>query len=567
MKDLTVAFILLAISSFPGLAQDNVQRRSSARTIRMILDPQYKPTSDVRPVKSGTPLIALSHQLWNQLSMQSRSVINQTFKVAETQASKLSPSGRFRIHYDTTGGNTPALLDSSSQSPLPNTYEAYVDSVAAIFDYCWRFQIDSLGYRPPAPHIGESGLPEYDVYIEDLDPSLFGFTEYDESMRINPGSEPARYWTYTVVDNDYWGYRTNGMSGLRATAAHEFQHAIHLGGYGLWSSLDIYFFELSAGWMEGVTFPTVHDYYYDVSEYFTSFRDLEGSLPFYYFGSRFIGSERGIWGQFLTQRFGRDVMKDIWEHEINESIVESINDALLTRGTDFKSEFALFTYWNYFTADRSDTARYYRDGRHYPRIAPVSTATIFPGGTASISSQAYAFSSSFYEFWLPTDTLTVAVANVDLPAAQNYDLTTYALRLEMGASVTDLPAQQLLNGMKIGIGVSERMNWIERYLMASSKSDVQKMASDAAPNPMHLSEVPRLALPMNEPLGSSAQIYFLNSALSLDYSASTSVVSSNGGQYVFVSSSDLRSHLSSGVYFVVAQVGNATYRWKVAIIK
>jgi hypothetical protein len=156
---------------------------------------------------------------------------------------------------------------------------------------------------------------------------------------------------------------------------------------------------------------------------------------------------------------------------------------------------------------------------------------------------------------------------VDLPAAQNYDLTTYALRLEMGASVTDLPAQQLLNGMKIGIGVSERMNWIERYLMASSKSDVQKMASDAAPNPMHLSEVPRLALPMNEPLGSSAQIYFLNSALSLDYSASTSVVSSNGGQYVFVSSSDLRSHLSSGVYFVVAQVGNATYRWKVAIIK
>lgn len=567
MRDLTAALILLTISLHPGLAQEQVQRRSSAQAIRKMLDPQYKPTSGSKPIKSATPLIALAHMHWDQLSLQSKATIVKAFQVTETQTSKLSPSGRFRIHYDTTGGNTPALLDPVQQVPIPNTYEAYVDSVAAIFDYCWQFQIDSLRYRPPAPRAGESGATEYDVYIQDLDPSLFGFTEYDESMRINPGSEPARYWTYTVVDNDYWGYRTNGIDGLRATAAHEFQHAIHLGGYGLWSTLDIYFFELSAGWMEGVTFPAVHDYYYDVSEYFTSFHDVQGSLPFYFFDPSFIGSERGIWGQFLSQRFGRDVMRDIWAHEISEPMITSINDALLSRGTDFKTEFALFTYWNYFTADRADTVRYYREGRHYPRFAPVSTATIFPGGTASISSQAYAFSSSYYEFRLPIDTLTVAVANVDLSAAQKYDFTTYSLRLEMGASVTDLPTQSLLNGLKIGIGVSAGTNWVERYLMASSRSDVQKITSDAAPNPMHLSQVSRLALPMNEPLSSWAQIYFLNSALSLDYSASYSVVSSNGGQYVFVPSSDLWSHLSSGVYFVVAQVGNSTYRWKVAIIK
>jgi hypothetical protein len=561
------ALIILTSSSYPGFAQDKAQRRSSIQSIRMILDPQYKPSSDTKPIKSGTPLIALSHQHWNQLSMQSKNVINQAFQVIATQTSRLSPSGKFRIHYDTTGANTPALLDPVQHSPIPNTYEAYVDSVAAIFDYCWRFQIDSLGYRPPAPHIAEDGKTEYDVYIQDLDPSLFGFTAYDESMRINPGSEPARYWTYTVVDNDYLGYRTNGMDGLRATAAHEFQHAIHLGGYGMWSSLDIYFFELTAGWMEGVTFPTVHDYYYDVSEYFTSFRDVDGSLPFYHFDSRFIGSERGIWGQFMSQRFGRDVIRDIWERELNEPILTSINDALLSRGTDFESEFALFSYWNYFTADRADTVRYYLEGWHYPRFVSNSTAPLLIGGTASVSGQAYVFSSSFFDFPLATDTLTAIITNVDLPAAEQYDSSTRTLQLVMGASVSGLPAQMLPNGLRIGFDASDRNKWIERYLMASSKSDVQKIATDAAPNPMHLSQVPRLALPMNEPLSSWAEIYFLNSALSLDYSGSYSVVSSNGGQYVFVPSSDLRSHLSTGVYFVVAQVGSSTYRWKVAVIK
>jgi hypothetical protein len=499
--------------------------------------------------------------------MQSRATIAQAFQVAETQASKLSPSGRFRIHYDTAGYNTPALLDPTQQSRLPNTYEAYVDSVAAIFDYCWRFQIDALGYRPPASDGGWGGGPEYDVFIQELDPSLFGFTSYDDSTRINPSSNPAQYWAYTVVDNDYLGYRTAGMDGLRATAAHEFQHAIHLGGYGMWSDLDAYFFELSAGWMEGVMFPAVHDYYYDVSEYFTSFRDVEGTLPFYYFDPLFVGSERGIWGQFMSQRFGRNVMRDIWERERNIPIVTSINTVLSTLGTDFETEFALFSYWNYFTGDRADTIRYYREGSHYPRFVPNVSTTLYSGGTASISGQAYVFSSNFYEIPLQTDTLIAIITYGDLAAAQQYDFTMRALQLQMGASIANIPLQVLPNGLRIGFGVSDESKWTERYLLASSRSDVQKAISEAAPNPLRLSEAHRLALPVNELPNSSAQICFLNSALAVEYSASYSVVESNGGRFIFVPSSDLRSHISSGVHFVVGSAGNSVYRWKVAVIK
>lgn len=567
MKNLTAAVVILMMFLLPCLPQENVQRRPSSQSIRLMLDPKYKPTTRPKPVKSATPFIALSHMRRNELSMQSRASIAQAFLVAETQTSKLSPPGRFRIHYDTAGYNTPALLDPTQQSRLPDTYEAYVDSVAAIFDYCWRFHIDSLGYRPPASDGGWGGGPEYDVFIQELDPSLFGFTAYDDSTRVNPSTDPARYWTYTVVDNDYLGYRTSGMDGLRATAAHEFQHAIHLGGYGMWNDRDIYFFELSAGWMEGVTFPTVHDYYYDVSEYFTTFRDSRGTLSFYYFDPLFIGSERGIWGQFLSQRFGRDVMRDIWEHEITEPVLSSINNALLPHGTDFATEFSLFTYWNYFTADRADTVRYYREGSHYPRFTPNLTATVFSGGAVSISSQAYHFASNFYEFPLPTDTLTAIITNADLSAAQQYDFTTRALQIEIGASVVNLPIQVLPNGLKIGFGVTDGNKWTERYLLASSRSDIQKTNLEASPNPLRLSQAPHLALPVNEPFNSLAQIYFFSSALALEYSASYTVVEFNGGKFVFVPSADLRSHVSSGVHFVFAYAGSSVYHWKVAVIK
>jgi len=35
--------------------------------------------------------------------------------------------------------------------------------------------------------------------------------------------------------------------------------------------------------------------------------------------------------------------------------MHAINDALMTQGSDMRTEFYLFSYWNYFTADRADT--------------------------------------------------------------------------------------------------------------------------------------------------------------------------------------------------------------------
>jgi hypothetical protein len=558
---------ILFVYWFNGNAQENTHRKKSIQTVLSILNPNQGPTAEIKSIKSATPLIALSHLRWNQLSAQSKTLITQTLQATETQQSRLSPSGRFRIHYDTTGDNTPALLNANQTQALPNTYDEYVDSVGAVFDYCWTFQIDSLGYNPPAPHLGPSGNPEYDIYIENIGPSIFGETFWDSTMEVvSPPNTAPRFWTYTIIDNDFLEFRTKGIDALRATAAHEFQHAIHLGAYGLWDDRDEFFFELSAGWMEGVNFPFVHDYYYDVAEYFTGFRNSSGSLPFYYFDGYYIGSERGIWGQYIAKRFGRDMMRKIWEFMTKEGVMQAINDAFITNGTDMKTEYSIFSYWNYYTADRANALVYYPEGKNYPRFTSNSI-TSYMGTTASISDQTHTLSTSFYEFQLATDTLTAIVTNADIPEAQQYVDTTYSLLLELGTSINNVPTQNLSNGLKAGFGVTDQTKWTERYLLASTKTDIPKTISDASPNPFLLSKAVRLALPVNTASNSLAHVYFLGSSMSLAFSGDYPISDYSGGRFIFIPSVDLQSRLSSGIYFIIARIDNSEYRWKVAVIR
>ncbi|HTP80991.1 MAG TPA: MXAN_6640 family putative metalloprotease [Bacteroidota bacterium] len=564
--DLRLALVSLLAASSQVFSQPIISQRVSVRTVISLLGGGQTEARSARPLKSGTPLIALARARRNLLSPQSKAIIAEAFRTVQTQASRLSPSGHFRIHYDTTGTDAPALLDASQTSTLPNTYDAYVDSVAAIFDYCWAFQVDSLGYRPPASDGGFGGGNEYDVFIEALSSDLFGYTSYDDSTLVSTGPGAPRYWAFTTIDNDYLGYRTPGMDGLRATAAHEFAHAIHLGGYGLWDDNDIYFFEMSAGWMEGTNFPAVHDYYFDVSEYFTDFHTTICSLPFYYFDSFFVGSERGIWGQYIAQRFGRDMMRTIWERAANERVVPALNDALVSAGTDLATEFALFSTWNYYTADRADTVHYYVQGRHYPRFW-VSESSSYSGSTVMMSDQAYALSSNFYDFEVEGDTVTAVVANVDLSSAAQYDESLRSLKLELGSGGLDVPSQVLADGLLIGFGATEQNDWRESYLVSSTRNGAVRAPLAASPNPLSLASVGRLLLPVGGSANQTAHVYFLNSSLALAYSGDYAVAMSGGAAQVAIPSADLARRLSSGVYFVIVKVGQAEYQWKVAVIR
>ena len=98
---------------------------------------------------------------WRQVQYQEDSAIRPL-----NDTSVVSPSGKFRIHFDTTNvnGNQPFLYDANGQR-IPNSTRAYVDSVAQVCDHVYHVEVDSFGYPPPPSDSGVGGGNEYDIYI------------------------------------------------------------------------------------------------------------------------------------------------------------------------------------------------------------------------------------------------------------------------------------------------------------------------------------------------------------------------------------------------------------------
>jgi len=504
--------------------------------------------------KCGTSAITYAFTHFQQLSFETKSRLIAAMQRTERQKSRLSPSGRFRIHYDTTGTDAPALITHTLNAErVPNTVEQFVDSVAFYFDYAWKLEIDTMQYTAPPVDGVQGGGPEYDVYISDLPSELFGQTSFD----TNP-VDGQRYTTYIDVDNDFLGYRTPGIDGLRITAAHEFFHAIQVGSYAYWGS-DRWFMELTAVWMEHNGFPGIHDYWFDLPLYFQRF----AGLPFN--TSVFGGYERSVWAHYLTKRFGRDILRDIWGGMKQAPVLSSMAAVLPRYGTTFESEYALFSDWNYYTADRADPLRYYDEGKNYPRLS-ANVSTTFGGSSASVSGSLYPLSTQYYEIALSADTLTAVVANINLKGASDPAPSKTDVRLTLSASNVQPPFQKVAKGLGLNFSTSDMSQWRLLYLLSSTRANAN-MAPDPSPNPLRLSRDATLVLPIQDVTQGPGDLFFLNGALELVYSHQYQVRQTFGASYIDIPASDLRSAVATGVYFVVARCGDREFKWKVAIIQ
>jgi len=191
----------------------------------------------VQPDKCGLHVIASAMQHQRELSPGQRNALSilQTRPSLDTSI----VADRFRVHFDTTGLNTPALLDSS-HTRIPGTAFAYADSVAAIAAYVYSYETSILGFPPPPSDGGLGGGPEYDIYIEDLGVGLYGLTTPDIDV-VEGGTSS----TFIEIQSDFSFVNPPGNRGLpamRVTIAHEFIHAIQIGNYGFWCT-DVWFHE------------------------------------------------------------------------------------------------------------------------------------------------------------------------------------------------------------------------------------------------------------------------------------------------------------------------------------
>ena len=256
--------------------------------------------------KCGFSIISEVKTNFNQFSTSQQKVIAEILSRPERQTSIVSRSGYYRIHFDTTGTNTPNYFPGNKQN-----IQLSVDSLAIAFDSSYNFEINILNYAPPPDDEGDGGDDLFDVYITHLGTGYYGYTDYEVR------DSDDRYKSFIVIDNKM-DLPTTGIDGGRITAAHEFHHAIQVGSYRPPLIGDRYYYEITSTSMEEFVYDRINDYYNYLPTYFR-YPDRR-----FTYNTGNTGYDRAIWNIYLKEKFERDRTKNnkplmaVWYEVLDE---------------------------------------------------------------------------------------------------------------------------------------------------------------------------------------------------------------------------------------------------------
>ena len=176
-----------------------------------------------------------------------------------------------------------------------------------VLENVWKAEVGRLGYRPPVKdgRLGGRG-GKFDVYLKDLgSQGLYGYCAPEYRVR----GYPRRANAYCVVDNDFARRQYGGkpVDTLRATAAHEFFHAIQ---FGYDYREDPWLMEATATWIE----ERVADDVNDNRQYLREGQVRRTHVPLDTY-DRDRSFQYGNWSffEYLSMRFGKNVVKRIWK--------------------------------------------------------------------------------------------------------------------------------------------------------------------------------------------------------------------------------------------------------------
>jgi hypothetical protein len=275
------------------------------------------------------------------------------------------------IHWVDVGTDAPPLADAD-RSGAPD----WVETTLAVFDAVWAREIDELGYRPPLSDldaIENGGDERLDVYLADVaTDGFFGWCTSDDPSFF----ATRRVSAFCVIDDDYTNANLNAgspLAALRATAAHEFFHAVQF-GYD-WLE-DLWLMEGTATWIEDEVFDGANDNL----RYLRSESPL--ARPDVPVDRGRGGYEYGAWifWRYLSERFGTSLVKNVWDRAAqrtsgNPYSLAATRGALRGRDRSFTSVFAGFG-----AANRVPGVRY-QEGALYPGATHVPAS---PLGTGSV---------------------------------------------------------------------------------------------------------------------------------------------------------------------------------------
>lgn len=305
--------------------------------------PTDTPTPTITPTPTATPVILtlpeeVDQKLWRA---SGRPQLSGNVRFVDTK--------HFRIFYTLAGEDAVQIQDENG-----NAIPDYVEEMGLAMEHSWEVEVNQLGWTAPPPDNNVGGDDRYDIYLEDLDLSIAGYTSpADEPsfVRDNPNShgvfEDNAVASFIGIDNDFIevveeGLDIDRLDFMRSTAAHEFNHAIQFGYDGgeplswLWES--------TATWMETLVYPEITDTTFFLDASFKSPDSCQIS-----YGGRDRIEDGGNWYahwlflHFLSEKYDKKLIRTIWEKAITYDNYDALDAALAEYKTSFDAQFQQYT--------------------------------------------------------------------------------------------------------------------------------------------------------------------------------------------------------------------------------
>jgi hypothetical protein len=228
-----------------------------------------------------------------------------TFSAPEAPASPAC--GRhFCVHWVATGLDAPNLK-GGGRDGVPD----YVDRVLEVAEHVHEVENERFGWREPkGDGKAGGGFDKTDIYLMELGPEYFGYTDPDPGQASNEHPLPRRLHGYLVLDNDYSAFEyphTTQMHDLEVTLAHEYNHILQL-AYDAFQ--DSWFAEATATWMENQVYGDINGYLRYIWPWTHRYYTPMTADTFKDYGS-------AVWNQWLAHRYGRAIVRKAWAGAIH----------------------------------------------------------------------------------------------------------------------------------------------------------------------------------------------------------------------------------------------------------
>lgn len=550
MKKITYLIFFIAIS-LNAQNLDSLYNLLISRNTPNKLKISPTTISGIKDEKCGFSLFANIKTHFHEFSEEQQKSIAKIAQRTPLQKSMVSPSGYFRIHYDTTGTNKPQYDNLDVET---SAYE-----LAVAFDSAYTFEIDILGYDIPASDNGEGGDDKYDVYIKNLSPNLYGQTFWEGDI------------SYIEIDNSFReteGYNSFGINAARATAAHEFHHAIQVGAY-VFKGEDTYYHEITSTAFEEFVYDEVNDYYAYMPSYVrNTSRRFDNNN----------GYNLAIWNIFLYERFktvdpmlGHNIVKRSWElmRDRNYRAIVAIANSVQEFGYSFSKTFNEFGDWLSFTNNNAVSGLYFEEAENYPSV--TSTYTIeLNNSTSTLNILAEPTSINYIQY---TDNSqgsnNLIKAVISNTGVNGLTFVETPLDIDISFANFDFSNSEEINDIYYARVTSESSNLVgESFIINNivySKDNEVEDIDFAYPQPFRYSENTFINIPTYSDASNVADVKIYSADMDLVYSNKETIFANDKIIVQWNGLDNNGNKLASGVYIYVTRANNKIKKGKLVI--